>query len=236
MNKFVIYIEENELNFTEYFKEELSRQLLKILEYELNSENLLKKYFFALLIKPYGLQIKQRDDYSHMEIEILTPDSMSRTITIGWKSSSFSDKLKIHTDITEGDEIQFCYFNDLPIEELKRYLTKKQRLTQEIETGFEYRVNYESFPNLNMKIGAQREFNLEDITKINQIVEENRAKYASNCYVSEFFEGNVMFDFQVDINNFKGNDLVSVEKFFDGIAKQISSSKFNQNIDYIIVE
>ncbi len=115
-DEFIIYIDEDKLNFSNSFKARLSKQLQKQLELRLDSENIFKKHFFALFINAENLGIKQKDDYAYLKIEILSPDSMARLLTIGWSSDSIPDKLRIHSDLKENDEIQLFYFNDFPIE------------------------------------------------------------------------------------------------------------------------
>jgi len=235
-DEFIIYIEEDKLNFSKSFKARLSKQLQKQLELSLDSENIFKKHFFALFINAENLDIKQKDDYAYLKIEILSPDSMARLLTIGWRSDSIPDKLRIHSDLTENDEIQFFYFNDLPIEELKRYLVKKQKVKNISKTDFEFRINYENFPDLIMKIGTKQPLESENLIAINKFIEKNRKRHFPNSYVSDFVEGNVMFNFQVDCSGYKETDMGNVEKFFNKIAKQISKLELTQKIEYIIIE
>jgi len=235
-DEFIIYIEEDKLNFSKSFKARLSKQLQKQLELSLDSENIFKKYFFALFINAENLDIKQKDDYAYLKIEILSPDSMARLLTIGWRSDSIPDKLRIHSDLTENDEIQFFYFNDLPIEELKRYLDKKQKAKNISKTDFEFRINYENFPDLIMKIGTKQPLESENVIAINKFIEKNRKRHFPNSSVSDFVDDNVMFNFHVDCSDYKETDLGNVEKFFNKIAKQISKLELTQKIEYIIIE
>ena len=167
MNEFIIFIEENKLNFSKKFKQELSQQLLEQLEINLDSKNLLDKHFFALLINGNESEIQKTEDYAFMNVKILTPDSMARTITIGWKSNTVTEIQKIHSELDDNDKIHFFYFTDLPIDELKYYLIKKQNIKKVINPNFEYRINYENFPDLTMKIGIKSELTSLNISETN---------------------------------------------------------------------
>lgn len=235
-DEFIIYIDEDKLNFSKSFKARLSKQLQKQLELRLDSENIFKKHFFALYINAENLDIKQKDDYAYLKIEILSPDSMARLLTIGWRSDSIPDKLRIHSDLTENDEIQFFYFNDFPIEELKRYLIKKQKVKNISKTDFEFRINYENFPDLIMKIGTKQPLESENVFTIYKCIEKNRRMHFPNSFVSDFIDGNVTFDFHLVCSDVEAPDLENIEKFFNKIAKQISKLELAQKIEYIIVE
>jgi len=224
------------LNFSNAFKEELGRQLLEQFEIKLDSKNILNKHFFALFIDSDESEIREAENYIFMNVDILSPDSMARPITIGWNSETIIEKQKIHSQLNENDKIQFFYFTDLPIEELKNYLIKNKKIKNQLKTTFEYRINYENFPDLTLKIGTKNDLTKVNKEEINKIVTENLNQIFPSCWSSPFLDNSISFDFQINSTNFGQIDLENVEKLFNKVISKISESDFSQNIEYIIVE
>lgn len=233
MEDWIIYIGEEELNFSEYFKQELSIQLLKIFEFYIEEKDVLERYFFALFINFYEMEIIANDDYVHTKIGILSPDSCNRAITIGWKSKCFENKIDIHSRLTKENDIQFFYFTDFPTEELKSYILKKESDKQ--CGGFQTQIRLELFPDLTMKFVLKTEFSSDEISETNEIVNENIKKHFSNCYVSDFNANQIMLDFQTGSSNFN-IDLEQVEIVLVDILSNFRNSNFATKIDQIIVE
>jgi len=235
MENWIIYIGQKELNFSEYFKQELSSQLLEIFEYNIEEKDILKKHFFALFINSDEIEIIENEDYVYTKIGILSPDSLNREITIGWKSKSFENKINIHSELTEKNDIEFFYFTDFPTEELKSYILKKGKSNKQSKE-FQTQIRLDLFPDLIMKFELKREFTENEISKINKIVSENITKHFNTCYVSKFAENQIMFDFQIDTSNFNMEDLKQVEIVLENILSDFGNLNFAKKIEQIIIE
>lgn len=235
MENWIIYIGQKELNFSEYFKQELSNQLLEIFEYYIEEKNILKKHFFALFINTDEIEINVNEDYVYTKIGILSPDSLNREITIGWKSKSFENKINIHSGVTEKNDIEFFYFTDFPTEELKSYILKKGKSNQQSKE-FQTQIKLDLFPDLFMKFILKSEVSESEVSEINKIVSENITKHFNTCYVSNFVENHIMFDFQIDSSNFNIKDLKQVKNVFENIFSDFNNLNFAKKIEQIIIE
>ncbi|UPQ78655.1 hypothetical protein M0M57_13630 [Flavobacterium azooxidireducens] len=229
MEDWVSYFYEEKYNFSESFKNELSKQLGKTLQSRLEYENLFQDYFFNLFLGMTEIEITEKDNFVFANAEIISPDSQSRNITICWKSDIFENRLEIHKSEVEG-KIEFFFCSDLPIEELKKYIkTKKQK--NKIIDKLKFEINLNRFPDLVVKFEEKEKLTLEEKIEISSIFKKNK-----DIHVSEFIENLILLDFQIDSQKFNEEEFKVAEKYINQSLNLIKKLKYSEKISQIVVE
>ena len=228
MEDWILYFDEEKYNFSDSFKKELNIQLGSKLKENLECENLFKDYFFNLFIGMNDVNIVEIDNYIYGDVEIISPDSFGRALTIAWTSDSFEDKLKIHQSETEG-KVQFFFCSDFPTKELKNYIKpKRKKSTSKQNNKIEFDVDLTSFPDLAVSISENKKLTDDEKREIRSVFLRN-----SDIYVSEFSENLIMLDFQIDSLNFGMEEFKIAEAFINECVALIQELPFSSKIEYI---
>lgn len=228
MENWVSYFDEEQYGFSKSFKKELSNQLRERFIDKLEYENLFDKYFYSLFLGMKEVSIREQDNYVFGNVEIISPDSQSRSLTICWQSDFFENKLEIHKQDVDG-KIHFFFCSDFPTEELKKYIKyKKPKKVINSNDLFQLDISFNNFPDLT--ITFEGKLTPKEENEIVEILKRNKKVFVSD------FKGNlILLDFQTNSDNNLEESIQEAKDYMKESLTIIKNSVFGAKINRIVI-
>lgn len=181
--------------FSEQFQTEMANQLLDKFNKMVEIEGFAKNKGFMLLVGMEELKTTYQNGYAFALVEIIAPNTYSKTITAYWKSD---DNIGIVTaDTVNSENVEFGWCSDFDKEFFRSFA--KENVIKQIDgvtLNFKYIADFQLFPDITISYEFTTLPTQEQLEEIKNLLSPNH----SEAYISELteYEGKYfsMFDFQ----------------------------------------
>jgi len=237
-NSWTMFVNEGAA-FTETFREEMATQLLAKFYLMLEIRNEIKRHKFHLHVGMTSLETIYKDGYAFAIVDILTPISMTISVTAYWKPNNGENvENASKLDVWNKENIEFGWCTDFDKNEFTKYLEPRNVLTKEqLNSNFDYEYDYTLYPDLSLTICFSQKVFEEELTEIASILSTT----IKDTYISELTNENEIMesdkdDETVGIFDFQDNDFDTSTLQLVEAIKKIGQSNCGKLITKIIVE
>ena len=188
------FYNEASTEFSEQFQTEMSNQLMDKFNAMVEIENFAQNKGFILFIGMTELKTIYQDGYAFTLVEVISPNSFSKTITAYWRSE---DNKKItKSNSVNSEKVEFGWCADFE-KEFFRSFAKENVITQinGIDLKFKFVADFQLFPDLTISYEFTTPPTQQQLEEIKTLHYPNH----NEAYISELieYEGKYhsMFDF-----------------------------------------
>ena len=181
--------------FSPEFQNEMANQLMLKFNAMVGIENYASEKKFMLFVGMRELKTMYQDGYAFSLVEVIAPNSYSKTLTAYWKAQD--NKKIVSSDSANFQNVEFGWCADFD-KEFFRSFTKENviKTINGIELSFKYVSDVQLYPDLTISFEFKQQPNNSQIEEINNIL----VSTYTESYVSRIseYEGNysTMIDFQ----------------------------------------
>jgi len=181
--------------FSESFQTEMADQLMDKFNKMVDIEDFAKNKGFMLFVGMEELKTTYQNGYAFALVEIIAPNTYSKTITAYWKSDD--NKGIVTADTVSSENVEFGWCSDFDKEFFRSFA--KENVIKQIDgvaLKFKYVTDFQLFPDITISYEFTTPPTQEQLEEIKNLLSPNR----SEAYISELteYEGKYfsMFDFQ----------------------------------------
>jgi hypothetical protein len=181
--------------FSEQFQTEMANQLMDKFNAIVEIDNLAQNKGFMLFVGMTDLKTTYQNGYAFALVEVIAPNSYSKTITVYWKSDNNQTITK--SDTVSSTNVEFGWCSDFE-KEFFRSFAKENVVKQidDVDLNFKFVADFQFFPDLTINYEFKTTPTQEQLKEIkNQSVSKLSQSYISEIteYEGKYFS---MIDFQ----------------------------------------
>lgn len=236
---FIIFSNEY-TEFSDSFRKEMARQLEEqFIELMGGDKDILDKYYFGMMVGSgyNGFEMRVNDGIVSAQVEVLSPDSQARWVTVSWYSDDISDKESIHRSDITGKNVNFYFGDDFPREALLRY-TRPYKEIKKGEDGLNFDMNVYvlSFPDVFIVFDLIEPLTKEERYAVWKIFDTYNKGKDTLFYLSDFTDNYIHLDYYIRDTDYSTEDLkVHINELINLFA-EISSFSYSKKIKSVEIK
>ena len=215
-------------DFSLEFQTEMANQLMDRFNAMVGIENFATDKEFMLFIGFHELKTIYQDGYAFAVVEIISPNSFTKSLTTYWKSSDNENIMNSESVNSENIEFGWCadfeteYFKSFAKENIVRHI-KGQKL------NFKFVPDLQLFPDLNIYYEFTMEPEKDQIDRIVNLLNE--------CFVEAYISGISKSDEKYStMLDFQGTEVDKGVKQIELFVQKLNSSDLTGVIESITIK
>lgn len=180
--------------FSTTFQTEMANQLMDKFNTMVEIDSFAQDKKFMLFVGMTELKTTYQNDYAFALVEVIAPNSYSKTLTAYWKADN--NETIVKSDSVNSENVEFGWCSDFDTEFFKSFA--KENVIKQIDgvdLKFKYVADFQLFPDLSITYEFTTPPTQQQLEEIKKLLSPNH----SESYISELteYEGKYisMFDF-----------------------------------------
>ncbi len=215
---------EDATDFSEFFREQMSVQLMHRFNEQVGKENAVLDIGFMLHVGMTEMNIHYSEGYHWVSADIIGPDSCAREVSIFWHSDSLNSFINLtQSDLITASNICFGFGTDFDTEAYQKYFEMPKLDMQRHQLIFDVEYDFSVYPDLSLAFFFKYQ---PDTTALRQIC-KFLTHYIQLGYVSELSPDDDHYTMIIDFQSIP---------FEDGKAALITALKELSTIPGLSIE
>lgn len=212
------------IEFSQEFQTEMSNQLKAKFDSLLGISNYAENKKFSLFVGMEDLDLNYENDFAFVTVEIIAPNSFSKTMTAFWKSDDNNRIVK--ADTVSSENIEFGWCSDFDKEFFLSFAKDNYiKEINDIPLKFEFIADFQLYPDLTIEYVFKTPPTNDELSKIESLLE-------TNAYTSEITEYQGAYYSIFDASSY---GIAMDLRVFEQFILSLNSSDFVENIKSITI-
>ena len=165
---------EDATEFSEAFRVQMTEQLMQQFNILLGKEDGATKRQFSLFVGMEPMDIHYADDWYHITVEIIGPDSCSRHLSAHWQSDVFDHSIDLtQSSAVNTGNIRFTFGSDFDKEAFLRYFSMPKLSKKKYELTFDVEYDFGLYPDISLEFHFAEEVSEDTFNQIRAILVRN---------------------------------------------------------------